>query len=134
MYTISRFWPYCIKIVHDVNIVIKSWRGAQGQGLTIDIALYVSAIKIGAYGSRASQAQYKLRHHVNMQFNKIPTTSYAMQQEMPTWFSQGIGRKIIQTLNPIMLSQMSMREPIKLSTTYFVLYIQSFNSSRSWLM
>ena len=39
-------------------------------------------LKIDAYGSRASQAQYKLRHHVNMQFIKIPTTSYAMQQDM----------------------------------------------------
>ena len=39
-------------------------------------------LKIDTYGSRASQAQYKMRHHVNMQFNKIPTTRYAMQQEM----------------------------------------------------
>ena len=72
---------HCIKIVH-VDIVIKSWCGAQGQGPAIDLAFYESVIKIDAYGSRASQAQYKLRHHVNMQFNKIPTTSYAMQQEM----------------------------------------------------
>ena len=48
----------------------------------MDLMFHVSAIKIDAYGSRASQAQYKLRHHVNMQFNKIPTTSYAMQQEI----------------------------------------------------
>ena len=52
------------------------------QGPAIDLEFYVSTIKIDTYGSCASQAQYKLRHHVNMQFNKIPTTSYAMQQEM----------------------------------------------------
>ena len=75
--------------------------------------VYVSKIKIDAYGSRASHAQYKLRHHVNMQFNKIPTTSYAMQQEMGELFSQGIGRVIIQTLESIVLRQMPMREPIK---------------------
>ena len=49
----------------------------------MDLAFYVSGIRIDTYGSgikidadgyRASQAQYKLRHHVNMQFNKIPTT------------------------------------------------------------
>ena len=47
-----------------------------------------------------------------MQFNKIPTTSYAMQQRDGGMISQGIGREIIQTLEPIVLSQMSMREPI----------------------
>ena len=73
---------------------------------------YVSTVKIDAYGTRAIHAQYKLRHHVNMQFNKIPTTSYAMQQEMGAWFSKGIVREIIQTIEPIVLSQMSMREPI----------------------
>ena len=54
----------------------------KGQGPTIDLVFYVLKIKIDAYCSHSSQAQYKLRHHVNMQFNKIPTTSYAMQQEM----------------------------------------------------
>ena len=39
-------------------------------------------LKIDTYGSHAIQAQYELRHHVNMQFNKMPTTSYAIQQEM----------------------------------------------------
>ena len=39
-------------------------------------------LKIDTYSFRASQAQYKLRHRVNMQFNKIPTTSYEMQQDM----------------------------------------------------
>ena len=48
----------------------------------MDLAFYVSTIKIDTYGSRAIQERYKLRHHVNMQFNKIPTTSYAMQQKM----------------------------------------------------
>ena len=67
----------------------------------MDLLFYVSKIKINTYGSHASQAQYKLRHNVNMQFNKIHTTSYAMQQEMGELFSQGIGREIIQTLEPI---------------------------------
>ena len=74
---------------------------------------YVSKIKIDTYGSHASQEHYKLRHHVNMQFNQIPTTSYAMQLRDGGMISQGIGREIIQTLEPIVLSQMSMREPIK---------------------
>ena len=73
---------------------------------------YVSTIKIDTYSSHASQAQYNLRHHVNMQFNKIPTTSYAMQLRDGDMISQGIGREIIQTLEPIVLSQMSMRELI----------------------
>ena len=60
---------------------------------------------------------YKLRHHVNMQFNQISTTSYAMQQEMEGMISQEIGREIIQTLEPIVLSQMSIRKPIKFKWT-----------------
>ena len=48
----------------------------------MNLVFYVSTIKINVDGYRASQAQYKLRHHVNMQFNKIPTTIYAMQQEI----------------------------------------------------
>ena len=45
----------------------------------MDLAFYVSAIRIDTYGLAikidsdgycAIQAQYKLRHHVNMQFNK----------------------------------------------------------------
>ena len=31
----------CIKIVHDVITVIKSWRGAQGQGPAIDLVFCV---------------------------------------------------------------------------------------------
>ena len=56
-----------------------------------------------------------------MQFNKIPTTSYVMQQRDGGMISEGIGREIIQTIEPIGLSQMSMGEPIKLSTTFFCL-------------
>ena len=47
--------------------------------------------------------------------------------------SQGIRREIIQTLVPIILSQMSKGEPIKLSTTLFLFCAQSFISSRNWL-
>ena len=47
-----------------------------------------------------------------MKFNKIPTPSYAMQQREGEIISQGIGREIIQTFVPIVLSQISMREPI----------------------
>ena len=36
----------------------------------MDLVFYVSTIKIDAYGYHAIQEQYKLRHHVNMQFNK----------------------------------------------------------------
>ena len=108
----------------------------------MDLMFYVSAIRINTYGlgikifydgSRASHAHYKLRHHVNMQFNKIPTTSYAMQQrDGGRMISQGIGRKSIQTLEPIVLIQILIGEPIKISTTHFFLCTQSFISSRSW--
>ena len=47
-----------------------------------------------------------------MQFNKIPITSYAMQQRYGGMISQGIGREIIQTLETIVLSQIPMREPM----------------------
>ena len=47
-----------------------------------------------------------------MQFNKIPTTSYSNATRDGGMISQGIGREIIQTLEPIVLSQLSMREPI----------------------
>ena len=36
----------------------------------MDLVSYGLTIKINADGYHASQAQYKLRHHVNMQFNK----------------------------------------------------------------
>ena len=42
----------------------------------MDLAFYVSEIKIDDDGSRASQAQNNFGHHVNMQLIKIPTTSY----------------------------------------------------------
>ena len=51
---ISWFWLYYIKIVNDVNIVIKLWWGAQGQGATMDLAFYVLTVKIDAGGYRAS--------------------------------------------------------------------------------
>ena len=44
----------------------------------------------------------------------------SIQQRDGGMISKGIGRKIIQNIEPIVLSQMSMREPIKLSTTHFV--------------
>ena len=54
-----------------------------------------------------------------MQFNKkIPATRYGMQLRDGGMISHGIGREIIQTLEPIVLSQMSMGEPIKLTTTF----------------
>ena len=55
------FWPHGIKIVYYVNIVIKSWRGAQGQGPMIDLVFCVSAIKIDADVYSASQEQYILK-------------------------------------------------------------------------
>ena len=67
---ISWFWTHCIKIVYDVNSIIKSWWGAQGKGPTMDLEFYVSIVKINAYRYHASQTQYKSRHHVNMQFKK----------------------------------------------------------------
>ena len=42
------------KIIHYVNIVVKSWKGAQGQGPAIDLVFYVSAIKDRLDGYSAS--------------------------------------------------------------------------------
>ena len=61
-----------MKIVHDVYIVFKSWRGGQGRGPTTDLVFCVLTIKIDSDGYSASQEQYILRYYVNMQFNKIP--------------------------------------------------------------
>ena len=99
----------------------------------MDLTFYVSIINIDTYGSRAILAQYKLTHHVKMQFNKIPTTSYVNATRDGGMISQGIGKEIIQTVEPIVLSQMSMREPMKLLTNLFVLCSQSFISSINWL-
>ena len=63
-------------ISHDVNIFIWSWCGAQGKEPTIDLAFYVSRIKIYGDGIRASHAQCNFGHHENTQLIKIPTTSY----------------------------------------------------------
>ena len=58
---------------------------------TIRIDTYGLAIKIDSDGYCAIQAQYKLRHHVNMQFNKkIPTTSYVIATRDGGMISQGI--------------------------------------------
>ena len=65
-----------------------------------------------------------------MQFNKIPTTSYV--NETKRWghdFTRNRGGNI-QTLEPILLRQMSKGKPIRLSTTHFVFCAQSF---RNWL-
>ena len=48
----------------------KSWCGAQGKGLTMDLVFYVSAIKINAEGLCSIQEQYLLTHHVTMQLIK----------------------------------------------------------------
>ena len=52
-----------------------------------------------------------LRYHVNMQFNKIPELSMHCNERDGGMISQGIGRGVIQTLEPIGLSQMSMGGP-----------------------
>ena len=57
----------------------------------------------------------------------------SMQQRDGGMISQGIGRENIQTIERIVLSQVSIGQPIKLTTTHFVFCAQSFISSRSWL-
>ena len=58
-----------------------------------------------------------------MQFNKIPTTRYAMQWDMGAWFSQGIGgRGIIQTLELIVLSQRPISYPWTLNCPFFLMH------------
>ena len=48
-----RFLPHGIKIVHDVYIVVKLCRGAQGQGPAIDLVFCVSMIKVDVDGYSA---------------------------------------------------------------------------------
>ena len=57
----------------------------------------------------------------------------SMQQRDGGMISQGIGRENIQTLEPIVLSQISKGKPIKISTTHFVSCAQSFIYSRDCL-
>ena len=53
-------------------------------------------VDVDGYG--ASQEQHISRYHVNIQFNKNTTTSYALQCERDGgMISQGIGRGVIQT-------------------------------------
>ena len=56
-----------------------------------------------------------------------------MQQRDGGMISQGIGRENIQTLEPIESSQVSMREPIKPSTTHVDFCTQPLISPKSWL-
>ena len=100
---------------------------------TMDLTFYLSTIKkIYTYGFRVSQAHYKLIHHVNMQFNKIPTTSYAMQQETGHDFTRNReGNYSNPWANRVKPNVIEGTH--KLSTTHFVLCTQSFNSSISWL-
>ena len=68
----------------------------------MDLVFYVSTSKIDAYGFHASEAHYKLRHHVNRKFNKkYLQLTMSMQQRDGGMISQGIGREINQTLEPI---------------------------------
>ena len=82
-------------------IVFKSQEGAQGQGPAIDLVFCVSTIKVDADDSCFGQAWYILRYHVNMQFNKIPQLAMHCNERDGGIISQGIGRGIIQTLEPI---------------------------------
>ena len=59
-------------------------------------------IKADTYGYGGSQAHPILRYHVNTQFNKNTTTSYALQRERDGgMISQGIRRGVSQTPEPI---------------------------------
>ena len=55
-----QFWPHGIEIVHDVYIVCKSWKGAEGQGPAIDLVFCVSVIKVDTDGYSSSEAHYIL--------------------------------------------------------------------------
>ena len=48
-----QFRTHGITIVHYVNIVVKSWQGAQGQGPAIDLVFCVQVIKVDTYGYSA---------------------------------------------------------------------------------
>ena len=51
-----RFRPRDIEIAHDVYIVRKSWKRAQGQGPTIDLVFCVQVIKVDTYGDSAKSS------------------------------------------------------------------------------
>ena len=58
-------------------------------------------IKVDTYGYGASPAQHILEHHVNLQFNKIPQLAMHWNERDGGIFSQGIGRGVSQTPEPI---------------------------------
>ena len=57
-------------------------------------------IKVDVDGYGASQVQYSLRHHVNMQFNKIPQLDMHCNEIHGGMILQGIGKEVIGTLEP----------------------------------
>ena len=61
-----------IEIVHDVQIVFKSWQGAQGQLPAIDLVFYVSMIKVDADGYSAESSTTHFDISCKYEINKIP--------------------------------------------------------------
>ena len=97
----------------------------------MDLVFCVSTIKIDANGIRVIHAQYSFGHHVNMPFKKkYPQLAMSMQQRDGGMISQGIGREIIQTLEPIGLRQISMGGPINPQLPIFSYALNHLNLPR----
>ena len=54
-------------MVNDVYIVFKSWKGAQGQGPSIDLVFVYRWLRLipMVYGAK-SRTVYNFGHHINM--------------------------------------------------------------------
>ena len=71
-------------------------------------------IKVDTYGdSVKSSTIYILIYHVTMKINKIPHLAMELQHERDGgMIPEGIGRGVIQTLEPIGRDHMSMGKPM----------------------
>ena len=86
-FVIPRFWPHGIKIVHDVYIVFKSWKGAQGQGPAIDLVLCVSVIRVDTDDYDAKSGTVYFGTPCKYAINKIPQLAmHCNVKELGAWF------------------------------------------------
>ena len=88
---------------------------------------------IDAYGLRASHVNWNFQYLVNMHLIKYPQLAMQCNKRWGHDFYKELGGKTFKPLDPIKSSQLSMREPIKPSTTHVEFGTQSFIASRGTL-
>ena len=83
-------------------ILFKSWQGPQGQGPTIHLLLCVSVIRVDTDGYDSKSDTTYFGTLCKCAINKIPHLAMGLQCERDGgMISQGIGRGVSQTLEPI---------------------------------